>query len=319
MVAAAQQRHLVRMAVSTANIQENLILAASLREMAELLERQGANHFRSAAYSRAAQVVERLEEPASAILGREGRRGLDAQPAIGPSIAAALAELLNTGRWPQLERLRGSLEPERLLQTVPGIGPTLAHRICDGLDIESLEELEVAAFDGRLARLPAFGPRRMAMVQTHLAERLGRPRLYRKREAEPRPSIALILDVDREYRSAAMAGDLPLIAPRRFNPDRKPWLPILHTRRGDWDFTALYSNSRRAHSLGKSRDWVVVSYFSDALAGGQCTVVTETRGPGFGCRVVRGREPECAELFERRRVMKNPAAAAIMLSDSARS
>ena len=43
-----------------------------------------------------------------------------------------------------------------------------------------------------------------------------------------------MLDVDREYRKQATAGQLPLIAPKRFNPEGKAWLPIPRPRRGDF-------------------------------------------------------------------------------------
>ena len=44
------------------------------------------------------------------------------------------------------------------------------------------------------------------------------------------------------------------IAPRRFNPEGNSWLPIMHTEMQGWRFTALYSNTARAHDLGKTGD-----------------------------------------------------------------
>ena len=54
------------------------------------------------------------------------------------------------------------------------------------------------------------------------------------------PGVDLLLDVDREYRRKAESGALPKIMPRRFNPSGEAWLPILHTERGDWHFTAAH-------------------------------------------------------------------------------
>jgi putative hydrolase len=107
----------------------------------------------------------------------------------------------------------------------------------------------------------------------------------------------VLLAVDAEYRDKAAAGALPTIAPRRFNPDGSAWLPILHTERGGWHFTALYSNTARAHELGRTGDWVVLYFYDDHHQEGQHTVVTETRGPLAGRRVVRGREGECREYY----------------------
>jgi hypothetical protein len=275
---------------------ENAVLAANLREYADLLAQQGADGFRVAAYRCAADAVAALADPVSRIVKERGREALVALPGIGQRIAAALAEMVTTGRWSQLERVRGALEPEKLFQTIPGIGPELASRLCEQLHIETLEALEIAAYEGRLQQVEGFGPRRVEMVRTALAERLGRPRLRRLRQMQERPPVSLLLDVDREYREKANAGELRRIAPRRFNPTGETWLPILHTSRNGWEFTALYSNTRLAHELGRTRDWVVIYYHTDASAEGQCTVVTERRGPAAGRRNVRGREEECAAL-----------------------
>jgi hypothetical protein len=83
------------------------------------------------------------------------------------------------------------------------------------------------------------------------------------------------------------------IAPKRFNPQDEAWLPVLHTRRGDWHLTVLYSNTQRAHELGKTHDWVVIYFHPGSEPEAQCTVVTETHGPLEGHRVVRGHEGEC--------------------------
>jgi hypothetical protein len=107
------------------------------------------------------------------------------------------------------------------------------------------------------------------------------------------PPVAELLDVDREYRERAAAGRLRLIAPRRFNPGAEAWLPVLHTRRGARHYTALFSNTARAHRAQKTRDWVVL-YSDDGAGERQNTVITATRGALRGRRVVAGREQECA-------------------------
>jgi len=111
------------------------------------------------------------------------------------------------------------------------------------------------------------------------------------------PDVAALLDVDREYRKKAAAGSLRTIAPKRFNPSGEAWLPVLHAQRGEWHFTALFSNTARAHELGRTRDWVVMYYYDGDHVEGQCTVVTETRGALAGQRVVRGREEECRAQY----------------------
>jgi DNA polymerase (family X) len=112
-----------------------------------------------------------------------------------------------------------------------------------------------------------------------------------------RPSVTAILQVDEEYRRRAAAGKLKTIAPRRFNPSGQSWLPIMHSANEGWQFTALFSNTARAHELNKIRDWVVIYYERDGSED-QCTVVTEPGGSLKGRRVVRGRENECLAHYD---------------------
>jgi DNA polymerase (family X) len=269
----------------------NRVLASRFDEIARLLEEQEANPFRTQAYRRAAAMLRGLPEQLDAILQREGLAGLDRLPGIGPALARMIAEYVGSGRLPLLDQLRGTHEPVALLRTVPAVGLKLARRLHDELGIDSLEELEYAAHDGRLAKFEGIGPKRLAAIRESLASRLARRRPSERAGAE-RPPVAELLEVDQEYRNGAAAGTLRKITPRRFNPHRQAWLPILHVRKDRWDYTALYSNTARAHELGKTRDWVVIYYESDGAAG-QCTVVTPAFGPLKGKRVVRGREAEC--------------------------
>jgi putative hydrolase len=109
-------------------------------------------------------------------------------------------------------------------------------------------------------------------------------------------SIEELLDVDHEYREAARTGKLRTIAPRRFNPKKEAWLPILHTQRSARHYTALFSNSALAHQLKKTRDWVIL-YYDDDHGERQCTVMTGRTAPLTGKRIVRGREQECAAYY----------------------
>jgi hypothetical protein len=228
------------------------------------------------------------------ILHDEGLEGLDRLPDIGPVISRAIQSLVVTGRLPMLERLRGEMEPDRLLTSVPGIGRELDARLHRELNISTLEDLEAAAHSGRLAAVEGFGAKRVAGILDTLASRINRA--YFPRLATNDAPVSELLDVDAEYRRRAAAGELKRIAPRRFNPNREAWLPILHTRRGDREFTALYSNTARAHELGRTGDWAVITH--DGPGGEkQETVVTVRGGSLAGERVVRGREGECARFY----------------------
>jgi hypothetical protein len=275
----------------------NDLVAERLNAYADILEQQGANRFRVTAYRRAADYVAQLEVPLYEIYAAGGIPALDELPSIGRGIATSISEILQTGRWARMERLRGSLEPAQLFQTVPGIGPKLAQRIHDVLGIDTLEQLEVAAHNGRLERVEGISYRRAQMIRATLANMLARPRPAFHEDADHGPGVAALLAVDREYRQKAAEGALPTIAPKRFNPDKVAWLPVLHSLQHGWHFTALFSNTARAHELGHTRDWVVIYFYNDHHEEGQHTVVTETRGPLRGKRVVRGLEDACARHY----------------------
>ncbi|MDI7276967.1 MAG: DNA-binding protein, partial [Anaerolineae bacterium] len=121
--------------------------------------------------------------------------------------------------------------------------------------------------------------------------------------AEP-PPVSELLSVDEEYRARAAAGELYKIAPKRFNPSGEAWLPVLHTRRDGRRYTALFSNTRLAHDLGKTGDWVVLYYSKPGEEEGQATVVTETQGDLAGLRVIRGREEETRRFYEAERALE---------------
>ena len=157
-----------------------------------------------------------------------------------------------------------------------------------------------------LEEVPGVGPRIARVVREllmhHRLPPLGAlldPEDVRTTSGRTRqPAVEELLEIDREYRAKAAAGELPLIAPQRFNPSGDHWLPVLHTRRGPRRYTALYSNTERAHRLGRSRDWVVL-YVQDSNGEHQYTVITSTHGALRGHRIVAGCERQCRVAEQR--------------------
>lgn len=283
----------------------NGFVAARLEEAAELLSRQGANEFRVRAYRRGAETLRDMTPPVAQVFAESGLDGLTRLPGIGDSLARSIERIVTTGRMPMLERLRADAAPTRIFTTVADIGPKLAERIHHELGIESLAELEAASWDGRLARVPGMGQKRIRAVRESLAGRFQRP----ARRASPpadfddtgdtallQPTVGELLDIDEEYRRLAERDRLVRVAPRRFNPTGQAWLPILHAERKGQRYTAMFSNTGRAHELGATHDWVVI-YREGRPGGGPWTVITSHLGRLKGKRVVRGREAECVKWY----------------------
>jgi DNA polymerase (family 10) len=268
---------------------DNITIARKLNDYAAYLEGEDPNVYRVRAYRRAAETVLAQERSLADVVHEKGRAGLDELPGIGASLAYTIEGLVRTGEFRTLRPEAGHVDPERLLTSLPGVGRQLAHVLHEELGITTLEEMERAAHDGRLARA-GVGPKRLRGLIDALAGRLRRVRLPEPIQGEP--SVTAFLAIDEAYRRQADGDALPMVTPRRFNPEHEPWLPLFVADRDGWRFRALFSNTALAHRLGKTHDWVVIS-FHDGFNSSQRTVVTETRGELRGLRVVRGREREC--------------------------
>lgn len=283
----------------------NRAVADALDHAAALLEERGANEHRVGAYRRAAETVRALDANVAEMVHAGGPAALETLPNVGESLSQRIAAFVHTGELALVRELREAMPPERVFRRLDGVGPELARRIHDALGVDTLEALEIAAYDGRLEAVPGVGAGRIRSLRAQLDAILS-PQTRRDargaRNVRPLrpldvPSVADLVNVDDEYRYRASRGDLPTIAPRRFNAAGEAWLPVMETRRGPWRFTALFSNTPRAHELGKTGDWVVLYFSGPDGRERQCTVVTETRGDLRGRRVVRGRERECADLY----------------------
>jgi hypothetical protein len=288
--------------------QTNADIAQVLDRIAELLEYENANPFRVRAYREGAQSIRSTDHPVADYIKHDQTNKLDALPSVGSGITAVVGEYVESGKSGLLEELESRASPEAVMAKVPGIGKELASRIVDQLHIKTLPELEQAAHNGELASVEGFGAKRVEGIRTSLAGMLSQTLRTNQRERTAEaskqaaesgghPSVSLLLDIDADYRKGAEKDKLQKIAPKRFNPNNEAWLPVLHAKRDGWEFTALFSNTAQAHKLQKTDDWVVI-YYKRGDTERQHTVVTETKGPLKGKRVVRGRDAENRSFYK---------------------
>ena len=130
-------------------------IVAKLEEMGTLLELTGANPFKARAFHNAARAMEGVtDDPA----GLVENGGLLDVPGIGKSIADIITEFVRTGRSSEHEKLRSSV-PDGLVRMlgIPGMGPKKIKLLHESLHISTLEELEQAAREHRLADVKGFG------------------------------------------------------------------------------------------------------------------------------------------------------------------
>jgi DNA polymerase (family X) len=130
-------------------------VARALREIANLLEAQGANPFKVKAYERGARVVERLRDDLGTLVAEER---LTQVAGIGPALAATIAELVLTGETGQLVKLRQGLPPG-VQELLPVLSLSKIKALHEALGIQGLADLEAAAREGRLRGVKGFGLR----------------------------------------------------------------------------------------------------------------------------------------------------------------
>ncbi len=135
---------------------KNTSIAKVFQDMADLLELKGENPFKIRAYQRAARAIEHLPKEIEIML--EEGEDLQTIPGVGEAIAKKSIELVNTGRLRVYEELKSEF-PEGIttLLEIPGIGPKTAKRLSTELGIKSVDELEQAIKDGRVAQLFRLG------------------------------------------------------------------------------------------------------------------------------------------------------------------
>ncbi|MDD4487870.1 MAG: DNA polymerase/3'-5' exonuclease PolX [Methanothrix soehngenii] len=134
---------------------KNREIAGILYQMAELLELHAENRFKIIAYSRAARAIESLTEDIEQVC-RDGR--LEGIPGVGKAIAEKIKEYLRTGRIQSHQDLLADT-PQGLaeLLQISGLGPKTVFMLHEKLNITNLDELEKAAREHRIRRLPRMG------------------------------------------------------------------------------------------------------------------------------------------------------------------
>ncbi|HTQ75903.1 MAG TPA: DNA polymerase/3'-5' exonuclease PolX [Burkholderiales bacterium] len=156
----------------------NADIARAFEEIADRLEIDDANPFRVRAYRNAARVVGELQFDIAARI--RGGEALPKLPGIGPDLGGKLHELATTGRCAMLERLRRKMPPAITeLLRVPGLGPKRVRALYRELDVQTLEQLQRAARDGRIRSLHGFGEKSEASLLESVQARLSKARRFK--------------------------------------------------------------------------------------------------------------------------------------------
>ncbi|MGQ9731629.1 MAG: helix-hairpin-helix domain-containing protein, partial [Candidatus Zipacnadales bacterium] len=163
---------------------DNSEVVRVLEEIGNLLEILGEDTFKIRSYRRAAESIRGVSEELADI---RDSRGLESIPRIGKSLAAKIAELLDTGVMGYHEELKAQVPPGLLeMLNVPGLGPKTVALVWKERGICNLHELEAAAQAGELRDLKGMGAKSEEKILKGIA-------LYR--EGSTRTLLADVLPV----------------------------------------------------------------------------------------------------------------------------
>ena len=145
----------------------NAEIAQVFEKIAALLQLKEESVFTVRAYQRAARTIDHLPVELSRMV--QDGENLREIPGIGEAISQKIQELVKTGNLEYYEGLKGEF-PEGILtlMDVPGIGPKTALRISLELGISTVDALEQAISDGRLAALPRLGKKTAENIARHI-------------------------------------------------------------------------------------------------------------------------------------------------------
>ena len=139
---------------------KNIEIVKILREISYLIqitEDDPNTIFKVRAYEKAADMIEGLSTSVVEIYNKNGIKGLQDLPSIGSAISSKIEELIKSNKIAYHEELRKKM-PIRVSDFInmKGIGPKTIKILYDKLKIKNLSELQIAASEGKIAKLKGF-------------------------------------------------------------------------------------------------------------------------------------------------------------------
>ena len=148
---------------------DNHWISSALRDVANLLEIQGANPFRVRAYTNAARTIKDHPDPLEKLVS-DGADLTELQ-GVGKDIARHIETLETQGEILLFREVAFDV-PVTLLEItrLPGIGAKKVKTLWQELDIKTVDDLDVAAKAGRVAGLPGFAEKTQQKIVKSIEE-----------------------------------------------------------------------------------------------------------------------------------------------------
>ena len=141
---------------------KNKEIASLFQRMADLLEFKDENIFKINAYRKSARILNDLTTDIEEMV-RSGE--LQRMPGIGKGTAEKILEYLSTGHIAKYEEMKKGIGDDLIaLLGVPSLGPKTLAMLHKEMKINSLEDLQKAVHDERMAALPGMGKKKIENI-----------------------------------------------------------------------------------------------------------------------------------------------------------
>ncbi|MFQ5537658.1 MAG: DNA polymerase/3'-5' exonuclease PolX [Gemmatimonadota bacterium] len=235
---------------------ENLDIARTLEELADLLEIQGANPFKVRAYRNAVRTIQGLTRPLAAMV--EEGEDLTELPGIGKDMAAYITELVQTGSLKRFDEVAAQV-PVSLVELVhlDGVGPKKAKRLWEELGVTNLEALEEALDAGKVETLAGFGKKSADRIRRAIEDYRKHSGRFRLDEAEQ-----LIAGLVKHMKSAPGLERFEVAGSFRRRKETVGDVDMLAAAEGDGEAVvkhfAAFSGAHRVDEVGPTKGNIVL-------------------------------------------------------------
>jgi len=150
-----------------------------LRNASILLQIKGENIFKANAYANAADIIESQQLDVAELV-QNGKLG--EIKGFGEALVKKITEYVQTGKMSFYEKLIQEV-PEELVKItkIPGIGPKKTKQLYEKLGIRTIEDLEKACIEGKIAPLKGFSEKTQEILLNsiqHLKAWKGKKQLF---------------------------------------------------------------------------------------------------------------------------------------------
>ena len=139
-----------------------------LKEVAELLELKGENHFKTRAYTNAANLIseERID------IERHVKEGtLREIDGIGKALQEKLTDFVENGTMQYHQNLLKEIPSEMVaLSKIKGVGPRKARKLVEQHKVDSIATLKKMAENGELEKIKGFGAKSVQQILDSIEE-----------------------------------------------------------------------------------------------------------------------------------------------------